>query len=159
MRAIFPGNRLQRKKISLDRKRVVVAQFRIRRVWEDRKIVLAFRVHPTLERTQKVVIGPFTDTGLRVRRDIGAVVNAEGGLESAPPREQFAFSFLIGVATDATGGARKVAASYDERIIGIRSCWCQGGELPYDKNYSRGPTNSRAVTYSNFLRLSASRTL
>ncbi len=62
MRAILPGNRLQRKKISLDRKRIVVAQLRIRRIWEDRKIVLAFRVHPALERTQKIVIGPFTDT-------------------------------------------------------------------------------------------------
>ena len=50
MRAIFPGNRLQRKQISLDRKHVVVAQFRIRRVWKDRKIVLSFGVHPPLER-------------------------------------------------------------------------------------------------------------
>ncbi len=143
MRAIFPGNRLLRKKISLDRKRVVVAQFRIRRVWEDRKIVLAFRIYPTLERTQKIVIGPFTNTSFQVRRDIGAVVGTERGLNSASPREQFAFRFFVGVATHTTSGVRKVAASCDERVIGIRTCGRQGGELRCDQNHGRGIANPR----------------
>ena len=143
MGAVFPCNRFQREKISLDRKRVVVTQLRIRRVREDRKIVLAFGAQPKSERTQKLVIGPFTDAGLSVRRDVRAVVSAEGRLESASPRERRAFSFLVCVATDAISGARKIVASYDDRILGIRSCWRQGGELQYDQNNGRGPANLR----------------
>ena len=147
--AILPNHRLQGKQIRLDRTGVVVNHLGIAGVGEDRKVVRAVRAQAMFEREQEIVVAPGADAGPRVGRDVGAVVGAEGGLECASSRERCAFRFLIGVATDATGGTCKVAASYGELIIGIRLIL-----RPRPRKLARGhlPASRRRVVMRLILR-------
>jgi len=126
---------------------------------KDRKIVLPLGIQATLERLNEISVGPFTDAGLGVRRDVGAIVNAEGCLESAPPRERSAIALLVRVTTDATTGTNKIVPPLDRRVLGIGprrrtgreqgNCNQYGGKAQdtWDPHFPfHGPTGPHSVT-------------
>ena len=104
-------DRRQRRQIGADGKNVLSRQFCEIRIGEGRVIARAVARDAEAQGAVEVVIAPGAQAGLAVRRQIGRVDDAEGGIDRLAPGERFCR--IGGVAAGAVAGVGQRLAARD----------------------------------------------
>jgi hypothetical protein len=99
-----------------DRKNVLPRQFREVRIGEGRIVARAVTRHPISQSTVEIVVAPRAEPGLAIRRQVGRIDTAEGGIDpfSAGKRPRR----IGGVAACAIAGLGQRLAARD--VLGSR---------------------------------------
>src|SRR6185436_12188558 len=89
---------------------------RERRIRKGRKIIRAVGAAAFAHRAHEVRLGPFSDAGFGMRRDVRTVESAERGLQRAPASERHRLVLatlfrLDGMAADAAAGLGEILAA------------------------------------------------
>ncbi len=130
------ADRLDRVEIGADRDDVVVRHLRIRRVRHRGIKPRAVGPHAVAHRVVELLVGPRSDAGLGVRRDVRRGDVAERRLDRATAGERLA-AVLDRVTRHAIGGGGEIAALFDLREILAAGLRGTGGNAAAPKRLPR----------------------